>query len=171
MKMLSAKLASNPISPNAPVRPIGMKKKFRPHVFPTPEDAEAAFYEAFEHGDLDAMMSVWAETDDIVCIHPMAPRLQGREAVIESWRQLFSGDSELVRMKITDTRCFQDELLSIHVVHEHFIVPGEAIQHAPLVVTNIYQLTEKGWRMILHHASPSPDVPSPSLDRMPTHLH
>lgn len=147
-----------------------MKKKFRPHVFPTPEDAEAAFYEAFEHADLSAMMAVWAETEDIVCIHPMGPRLQGLEAITESWRHVFT-HGESVRMKITDTKCFQDELLSIHIVHEHLIVAGESLNHAPLISTNIYQLTDKGWRMILHHSSPSPDTAPIRADRAPTHLH
>ena len=29
-------------------------------VFATPEEAEAAFYRAFENTDLDAMMAVWS---------------------------------------------------------------------------------------------------------------
>jgi hypothetical protein len=34
-------------------------------LFATPQDAEAAFYEAFIKRDLEAMMEVWAEEDDI----------------------------------------------------------------------------------------------------------
>ena len=37
-------------------------------LFTTPQDAEAAFYDAFEKSDLDAMMGVWADDDDIVCV-------------------------------------------------------------------------------------------------------
>jgi hypothetical protein len=48
----------------------------------------------------------------------------------------------------------QDGLLAIHVLHEHISVPGEAAERPPAVATNIYQLTEQGWRMVLHHASP-----------------
>ena len=43
--------------------------------FPTPQDAEAAFYEALERADLEAMMEVWAEDEEIVCVHPAGPRL------------------------------------------------------------------------------------------------
>ena len=46
-------------------------------LFPTPDDAEAAFYDAFERGDLAAMMVVWAEGEDVVCVHPSGPRLTG----------------------------------------------------------------------------------------------
>ena len=36
--------------------------------YPTPQDAEAAFYEALESADLDAMMQVWADDEEIVCM-------------------------------------------------------------------------------------------------------
>src|SRR5690349_3843232 len=67
----------------------------RSKLFPTPQDAETAFYEAFERADLAAMMAVWAESDDVVCIHPSGPRLTGFEAVRESWVQIFSNGSQL----------------------------------------------------------------------------
>ncbi|MCX7168975.1 MAG: nuclear transport factor 2 family protein, partial [Proteobacteria bacterium] len=37
-------------------------------IFPTPQDAEAAFYDALERADLEALMAVWAEDEEIVCI-------------------------------------------------------------------------------------------------------
>jgi hypothetical protein len=37
------------------------------------------------------MMAVWAEADDIVCVHPQGPRLVGFEAVRDSWMQIFAG--------------------------------------------------------------------------------
>ena len=52
----------------------------RNKLYPTPEDAETAFYDAFERGDLAGMMSVWAEADHVVCIHPQGPRLVGFDA-------------------------------------------------------------------------------------------
>ena len=57
-------------------------------LFPTPQDAEAAFYEAFTKGDLEAMMAVWSDDDEIVCVHPAGPRLAGQEQVRASWRQI-----------------------------------------------------------------------------------
>ncbi len=80
----------------------------RRKLFPTPDDAETAFYDAFERADLAAMMAVWAESDDIVCIHPTGPRLQGFEAVRESWVQIFSGGSQL-RVHTADVRSFDGQ--------------------------------------------------------------
>ena len=50
-------------------------------LFSTPQEVETAFYEAFEKGDLEAMMSVWADDDDIVCVHPGGQRLAGAEQI------------------------------------------------------------------------------------------
>jgi ketosteroid isomerase-like protein len=62
-----------------------------PVSFATPEDAEVAFYAAFERGDVEAMMTVWAEDDQaIVCVHPLGPVLAGREAVKQSWQTIFA---------------------------------------------------------------------------------
>ena len=36
----------------------------------TPDETEAQFYEALQRGDLDRVMAVWADDDDIACIHP-----------------------------------------------------------------------------------------------------
>jgi ketosteroid isomerase-like protein len=47
----------------------------------TPEEAEAAFYAALARADLDALMALWADDEEIVCIHPGAPRLIGHAAI------------------------------------------------------------------------------------------
>ena len=46
-------------------------------IFATPQDVENAFYEALECGDLDLMMSIWADDEEIVCVHPGGSRLLG----------------------------------------------------------------------------------------------
>ena len=45
-------------------------------IFPTAQDAENAFYEALESRDLDGMMAVWAEDEEILCVHPLGARLK-----------------------------------------------------------------------------------------------
>ena len=47
--------------------------------YATPQDAEQAFYRAFEHADLIEMMAVWAEEDDIHHASPLAPQAAPRE--------------------------------------------------------------------------------------------
>lgn len=123
--------------------------------FYTPQEAEAAFYAAFMRRDLEAMMAVWAPDDDIACIHPLGTLRLGREEVRESWRSVFRNSPDM-QFVIEERTRIHDERLAVHVVHEHIRLGSEPPQPPPVIATNIYRRTEHGWRMVLHHASPSP---------------
>ena len=126
--------------------------------FATPDEAEEAFYAAFQASDLEAMMNIWADQEFIECIHPMSDRDRGRDAVEESWRRIFDGGLKVI-LELSDIHRSQDALLAIHIVYEHFRTPEEDQEHPPVIATNIYQLIDGGWHMVLHHASPtSPDT-------------
>ncbi len=126
-------------------------------VFATPEEAQDAFYSAFEQADIEAMMAVWDRQEDIICVHPVGPRLEGREAVRDSWRALFR-NSRTMKFKVTDRQRTQCETLAVYIVHENIRIGDSDTTHPPVVATNVYRRTEAGWRMLLHHASPTPDV-------------
>jgi len=123
--------------------------------FPTPEDAEAAFYEAIERGDIEALMEVWSDDEEIVCVHPGGPRLSGVEQVRESWAQILKSGLQF-KIHLAGQVVVQGMMLSIHSVHENILVQGESRPRPPVVVTNVYQRGTAGWRMIVHHASPGP---------------
>ena len=139
-------------------------------IFTTPQDAEAAFYEAFEKADLEAMMAVWADDDDIVCVHPGGIRLSGMAQVRESWRQLFAGGQTL-HFQLRHQQFLNGMTLAVHSAYEQVTVAGEAQARNPVIVTNIYMRTENGWRMVVHHASPAPASPDPEGKRAPKTLH
>ena len=44
-------------------------------------EVEAAFYEALNRADVEALMALWADDEEIVCIHPGGPRLHGHAAI------------------------------------------------------------------------------------------
>ena len=122
-------------------------------MFATPDEAEQAFYTAFANTDLEAMMAVWLDSDAVTCVHPVGPRISGRGAVRMGWADIFR-NSRSLKFRLGEVSRTQDGLLAIHVLHEYISVPSENGERPPAVATNIYQLTEDGWRMILHHASP-----------------
>jgi ketosteroid isomerase-like protein len=124
-------------------------------IYASPQDAEAAFYEALTKSDLDAMMAVWADDDDIYCVHPNGARISGVEKVRESWRQIFASGQTL-RFQLREQQHVQGMMLSIHSVYEHVTVAGEQRSRGPVIATNVYLRTERGWRMVAHHASPAP---------------
>jgi len=140
-------------------------------IFPTAQDAENAFYEALERGDLDGMMAVWSEDEDIVCVHPGGPRLSGQDQVRESWAKIFAGGTG-PRVHISQQVAVSGMMIAVHSVHENFSVAGDARAHAAVIATNVYLRTAAGWRMIVHHASPAPAQPEPAPgDAPPKLLH
>lgn len=137
--------------------------------FATPQDAEAAFYDALERADLEAMMSVWAEDEEIVCIHPTSARLAGFAQVRESWRQIFGGGPHL-KVRISNPIYMQGLLLSIHCVQENITVAGDDQPQPPVTATNVFVRGAVGWRMLVHHASASP-LPPQTVTGTPKTLH
>ena len=126
--------------------------------FPTPQDAEAAFYEALERADFDAMMEVWSDEDEVSCIHPGGPRLTGYEQVRENWAQIFKSGQRL-QVHLSDQVIVSGMMFSVHNLHENILVRGEGGIAGPrsvVVATNVFVRAASGWRMVLHHGSPAP---------------
>ena len=138
-------------------------------LFATPQEAEAAFYEAFVKRDLEGMMAVWADDDEVYCVHPRGPRVTGVAQVRESWRQVFAGTQDL-RFHVREQHLLQAMMVSVHSVYEQISVGEDERTRASMVATNIYMRTERGWRMMAHHASPAPPV-EPQQPRRVTTLH
>jgi len=130
-------------------------------IFLSPQECEAAFYEALEKADLEAMMGVWADDEEVICIHPGGPRLVGHEAVREAWRLVFQGGARLT-VQVGQVLAMQSMMMATHCVHEFIAIKGEARSAAPVVATNVYVRSGNGWKMLLHHSSPSPKAEQPA---------
>ena len=128
--------------------------KQRP-IFATPQDAEAAFYDALERADLEAMMAVWAEDEEIVCVHPGGLRLIGYAAVREAWRRVFEGGRRL-QVRVSHQTHVQSPFSAVYSVLEQVTAAEGGIERSPIIATNFYMRGPLGWRMIAHHASPAP---------------
>jgi len=117
------------------------------------DDTEATFYEAMQRADLDRMMSVWADDDEIACVHPGGPRVVGPVAVRAGFEAIFVGGP--VQVTIHQVRRMETGSCAIHHVLERVQAETpDGLQTAYILVTNVYMRTALGWRMVLHHASP-----------------
>lgn len=136
----------------------------------TPDDAEAAFYDALQHADIERLMACWADEDDIVCVHPGGPRLVGHEAVRVAFEALFANGAVMA---------FPEKVHRVDGAHSsvHSLVERVAVmtddgpQHAYVVATNVYIKTAQGWRMVAHHASPGSRVEPPEITTHKALLH
>jgi ketosteroid isomerase-like protein len=137
--------------------------------FATPEEAEDAFYLAFEKSDLEALMATWADVDDIICIHPGSDRLVGPVDVRESWRRIFGGGVKLT-FRRAESIVLDRPDIRVHSVTEEIAIAGSARLTARVCVTNVFILTAWGWRMWMHHGSnPGSDTASDALDAPTLH--
>ena len=121
-------------------------------VFTTPESAEAAFYLAFSECSLQSMDRVWGQ-GDVVCIHPGAKELVGRNAVLKSWaRILTAAHSVTLRYEMVSKTCHDE--LAVHIVREWL---GDDPENGPVCVlaTNVFEKKNDEWHIIEHHGSPS----------------
>ena len=125
-------------------------------IFASAEDVESAFYEAIAHASLEALMSVWADDEEIVCIHPTGQRLRGAAAIRESWRAIFANNPQLT-VRITHSVRWSGMLLTVHNVIETLYLGNEPTPHGPMLATNVFQRGANGWRLLSHHSSTAAD--------------
>ena len=142
----------------------------KPPTFTSAAEVEAAFYDAIIKADLEAMMAVWSEEEEVICIHPGGPRLVGLTAVRELWRQIFENGPR-ISVRTSHQVIIANTMLVMHNVLEHFSNLNETTHAPPVVATNIYTRTPHGWRMVVHHASPTPDISQLELRGVPHILH
>ncbi|OWT61757.1 YybH family protein [Candidimonas nitroreducens] len=124
-------------------------------MFATAHEAESTFYEALRRADAGLLMQVWADDEEIVCVHPGGLRLIGHDAVQESWQQILAKGPLDIRP--ARPLVLSSLMSSTHTLIEQltFSTP-EGRQTAHCYCTNVYQKGATGWRMVLHHASNAP---------------
>jgi ketosteroid isomerase-like protein len=121
--------------------------------------ANAAFYAAFAAGDFVGMERLWADDEDISCIHPGWPAIIGRATVIGSWRDILENP----------------ERPEIVCAEPHAIVDGdsarvlciEIVNGTALAATNHFRRTGGAWRLVHHQSSPIAQIVEQTHDDPP----
>ena len=129
----------------------------------TSEQAEAAFYLAFEQSDIEMMMALWSKNKNTVCVHPGGPRLEGLKLIRSSWEEIFSYEQG-IKFDVIRKIVLAERGVAVHHVIESISINGEP--QSEIITTNVYYKTKDGWRMVMHHASPNlrTEVHQPDLD-------
>ncbi|MEN8178423.1 MAG: nuclear transport factor 2 family protein [Pseudomonadota bacterium] len=123
----------------------------------TPQDAEDAYYDAIDEKDLEAMMAIWEESDETLCLLPMMPAQRGTESIRKAWEPLLTGEIRL-DMEIKHLVWIEAGELAIHLVEEHVQAPGQQGKQT-VYATNIYRKGADGWHILMHQNSPTPPPP------------
>ena len=119
--------------------------------------ANLAFYRALEARDLSHMAEVWLHDDSASCVHPGWHRLDGWEEIGRSWENIFA-NSRPWSVGCEDVRiAVSGDLAWVTCVE--VIVPFGAEDEddaARMQATNVFGRVDGEWRLVHHHASPTP---------------
>lgn len=147
-----------------------LKKAQAAALMASPDDVEQQFYEAMREADLDKLMAVWAEDEEVICVHPGGPRLVGPAAVRAAFEAVFGHGGVAVQ---------PDHVRRIHLLGHavHSVIEKVEVHTAEgprvgyVVATNVYLKTALGWRMVAHHASPGGPSEPAEPSETPSVLH
>lgn len=117
------------------------------------EQANAAFYRAFEALDLGAMDDVWAHGAHVKCVHPGWPLLIGWAAVRASWQAIFANTQEM-RFTLTDVHATTAGDVAWVTCTENILSDTDGrVGVTSILATNVFERDGDAWRMVHHHAS------------------
>jgi ketosteroid isomerase-like protein len=126
--------------------------------------ANAAFYDAFETGDIDLMAAVWLDesaAETVACVHPGWAPLHGTSQVLRSWSMIMANTS-YIQFVLTDVAVSVTGDAAVVTCGENMLTglpstvtdPSPGLAGGRAVATNVFRRTPTGWRMWVHHASP-----------------
>ncbi|MEO7244960.1 MAG: nuclear transport factor 2 family protein [Rubrivivax sp.] len=135
----------------------------------TPDELEVRLYEALRNADLDALMAVWADDEDIVCVHPGGARVIGAAAIRASFEAISANGA--IPVHAEQVHRIDAMAARVHHLHERVEVEtDDGPRSAWVIATNVYVQTAQGWRLVVHHASPG-GLQAPTLADNPSTLH
>jgi ketosteroid isomerase-like protein len=105
----------------------------------------AAYYRAFGSDDFTDMSRLWAD-EGITCIHPGWPPLFGREAVMQSYREIMRHPGR--------SRIEHRNEQTVAAGGDGRVLCIEFVDGAALATTNGFRRIDGVWRMVHHQASP-----------------
>ena len=108
--------------------------------------ANLEFYRAFTGCDFPAMNALWSRAAPVLCIHPGWAALNGRDAVMRSWRNILTSPQP-TRVMVHDDQAFLYGDFAV-------VTCEEELAEGHLVATNMFVKEGGRWRMVHHQSSP-----------------
>ncbi len=114
------------------------------------------FYRALGTRNLELMGTVFVQDERAGCIHPGWVMLQGWEAIKQSWGNVFDPEDQLDIKLANLTIDIKGNAAWVTCVQELTYISRDPAMMNLSISTNIFERTESGWLMVIHHASPIP---------------
>ena len=122
------------------------------------ELANASFYAAFNKRDIEAMKNVWGRDVNATCVHPGWPPLTGFESILNSWEGIFKNSGNM-EVQISEVRVLaSSDLAWVSCIEKLYTIAESGVLASKVFSTNLFHLEDDVWKMVMHHASPVPDI-------------
>lgn len=135
----------------------------------SPEKIEDAFYRAFNLRQTEALMQLWSDEEEIVCIHPTGICLTGMLAIQSAWENTFS--TQTLRLEYERIHQWQCGDMAVHHGKEKVFLSPTADEQGMLYITHTFLRGKQGWRLLCRHACASNEELQNLVDAMPHVLH
>lgn len=118
------------------------------------EEANLAFYQAFEAKDIDAMSRVWSQSPHARCVHPGWELVVGWPEIRQSWTEIFRTIDEIefelsdAHVEVSSNTAWVNLIVRVQVTTDD----GEEF-HASVATTNLFERMDTDWLLMLHHSS------------------
>lgn len=141
------------------------------HLMASPDDVEAQFYEALREADIDKLMALWADDDEVFCVHPGGPRVVGPRAIRVAFEAVFAANGRIAVQPERQRRLHTLDTAVHNLVERVQLRTAEGPRTGFVLATNVFIKTAQGWRMVAHHASPGTPDETPEIIEAPSVLH
>lgn len=114
------------------------------------------FYTALGTRDLRLMSDIWIRDIKAGCVHPGWTVLRSWDAIRQSWENIFDPEDQ-VDITISDiSLIIREDIAWLTCVQQMVYIKRSPQSYNISQSTNIFEKTDNGWFMVLHHASPLP---------------
>ena len=137
----------------------------------SPDEVDAAFYEALQSGDINKLMACWADEEEIACIHPGGARAIGLGDIRASFEAIFADGAAIDARPQCVARWHSSHTAVHHLVESVNVMTSTGPGTALVTTTHVFHRAAQGWRLVVHHASPGTPQDARAPERAPQVLH
>jgi ketosteroid isomerase-like protein len=137
----------------------------------SPDEVDAAFYEALQSGDINKLMACWADEEEIACIHPGGARAIGLGDIRASFEAIFADGAAIDARPQCVARWHSSHTAVHHLIESVNVMTSTGPGTALVTTTHVFHRAAQGWRLVVHHASPGTPQDARVPERAPQILH
>jgi ketosteroid isomerase-like protein len=118
------------------------------------EEANLAFYEAFQARDIQKMERVWSRSPHSRCVHPGWEPVVGWSEIRQSWVDIFRTIKSIeFELEDVHVEVSQNTAWLNLVAHAQIVTEDDDAFPTSVVSTSIFERIEGQWYIMLHHSS------------------